>query len=142
MDVDALTDADKVLDERNGIYVTSIPGSARWLESSDSLESLSLDDDSVLKGDKDRIVSKGQKEIGVVVKCYSRTENEIKVCDLVEVIGTVEVPDEDSGNENGLVIHAVTLEKKHLNDIVLSQRETLPAGFPPPEDVLTSSRFG
>lgn len=129
MDVDALNDADKVLDERNGIYVTSIPGAARWLESSDSLESLSLDDNNALKGDKDRIVAQGQKEVGVVVKCYSRTENETKVCDLVEVIGILEVPDEDSGGENGLVIHAVTLERRNLNDIVLSQRETLSAGF-------------
>ena len=129
MDVDALKDSDKVLDERNGIYVTSIPGAARWLESSDSLESLSLEDNNVLKGDKNRIVAQGQKEIGIVVKCYSRAENDLKVCDLVEVIGILEVPDEDSSNENGLVIHAVTLEKKELNDIVLSQRETLSTGF-------------
>lgn len=129
MDVTGLNDSDKVLDERNGVYVTSIPGAARWLDSSESLESLSLEDPVMLKGDKDRIVAQGQKEVGVEVKCYSRTENEMKVCDLVEVIGILEIPEEEVGDENGLVIHAVTFEKKLLSDVVLSPRETVSSGI-------------
>jgi len=141
MDITTINDSDKVLDQRNGMYVTSMPGASRWLESSESLESLSLEDSTMLKGDKDRIVRQGQKEIGLVVKCYSLIENEMRVCDLVEIIGILETPDEDAGEENSLVIHAVTFEKKQLSDVVLSQRETLSTGFHTLRNVLMFRRY-
>jgi hypothetical protein len=118
---------DAILDERTGIYVTSVPGAAKWLDPADLLETLSLEDSpAVLKGDKDRVVAHGQKELGVVVKCYSGIENSIKVCDLVEIIGILEMPEDSQDHEHAnVVIHAVTLEKKRLHDIALSNREQL-----------------
>jgi len=132
IDVD-IDSPDAILDERTGIYVTSVPGAARWLDPA-SLETLSLEDmPAVLRGDKDRVVSAEQHEIGVVVKCYSGIENTVKVCDLIEVIGILEVPeaDEEDGHVD-VVIHAVTLKKKRLDEIVLSTRDKLSQRrFPP-----------
>lgn len=103
--------------------MTSIPGIAKWFDASESLESLSLDECSLLKGDKQRIVEHGQKQVGVVVKCYSGLENTLKVCDLVEVIGILEMPDECIEGEDtaDIVIHAITAQKKQLNTIVLEK---------------------
>ena len=113
---------DTVLDERNGVYMTSIPGSTRWFNSP-NMESLSLDENLLLKGDKLRVVAHGQKEVGVVVKCYLGAENELKVCELVEVVGILEMPEdrshEDEEDEpSSVVIHAITIAKKNLNDLV------------------------
>jgi len=106
--------------------VTSIPGVARWLETSDSIESLSLEEMRLL-GDKERIVSYGQqKEIGAVVKCYCGAENKLKVCDLVEVIGILEIP--ESEEENEIVLHAVTIYPRHLNDVVIRKYGKLESG--------------
>jgi hypothetical protein len=132
VDVD-INSPDAILDERTGIYVTSVPGAARWLDST-SLETLSLEDvPTVLKGDKDRVVSAGQPEIGVVVKCYLGVENTVKVCDLVEIIGILECPeaDEEEGPVD-VVIHAITLKKKQLDEIVLATREKLSECISPP----------
>ena len=122
---------DTVLDERNGMYLTSIPGCAQWLDSSEPLESLSLDD-SPLRGDRDRVVLHGQKEIGVVVKCYSGLENSMRVCDLVEVVGILEMPDEhpheDDEDEKQVIIHAVTIQKRQLNEIVAAKYGRLSSG--------------
>lgn len=103
--------------------MTSIPGCSKWFEASESLESLSLEDSSLLKGDEERIVEQGQKQVGVVVKCYSGLENILKVCDLVEVIGILEMPDETVEGEDtaDVVIHAITAQKKQLNSIVLEK---------------------
>ena len=103
--------------------MTSIPGSAKWFEASESLESLSLDECSLLKGDKERIVEHGQKQVGVVVNCYSGLENTLKVCDLVEVIGILEIPDEpvEGVDTTDVVIHAIIAQKKQLNTIVLEK---------------------
>lgn len=125
---------DAILDERTGIYATSVPGAARWLEPT-SLDNLTLEDvPAVLNGDKDRIVLAGQPEIGVVVKCYSGVENSVKVCDLVEIIGILEYPepDEEEGRVD-VVIHAITLKKKKLDEIVLSTREKLSQRTSPSE---------
>jgi Mini-chromosome maintenance replisome factor len=130
VDVD-IHSPDTVLDERNGVYLTSIPGCARWLDSSESLESLSLDD-SPLRGDRDRVVSHGQKEIGAVVKCYSGLENSMRVCDLVEVVGILEMPDEhpheDDEDTREVIIHAVTIQKRQLNEIVTAKYGRLSSG--------------
>jgi hypothetical protein len=126
-----------MLDERAGIYVTSIPGCARWFDSSDSIETLSLEDTAVLKGDKDRIVARGQTEIGVVVRCYAGLENTVKVCDLVEIIGILEMPEdqtEDEEDSSEVVIHAVTLQKRQLNDIILAKHGRLSSGRLPFDD--------
>ena len=103
--------------------MTSIPGCSKWFEAPESLESLSLEDSSLLKGDEERIVEQGQKQVGVVVKCYSGLENTLKVCDLVEVIGILEMPDETVEGEDtaDVVIHAITAQKKQLNGIVLEK---------------------
>ena len=127
MDID-IQSPNTILDERNGIYVTSIPGCARWFDVSESLELLSLEETSLLRGDKERIVGHGQKEIGVVVKCYSGMENSLKVCDLVEFIGILEMPEEqieDEEETNELVIHAITVRKKRLNDIIMENNGRL-----------------
>jgi hypothetical protein len=87
-----------------------------------------------LKGDKERVVGHGQKEIGIVVKCYSGLENSLKVCDLVEFIGILEMPDEQIEEEEEnieIVIHAITARKKQLNDIILEQHGRLSSGTPP-----------
>jgi hypothetical protein len=132
IDVD-ISSPDAILDERTGIYVTSVPGAARWLDPT-SLEDLSLEDvPTVLKGDKDRVVSAGQQEIGVVVKCYSGVENSVKVCDLVEIIGILEYPEADEKEGHiDVVIHAITLKKKQLNEIILATREKLSECISPP----------
>jgi hypothetical protein len=127
VDVD-IHSPDTILDERNGVYMTSIPGCARWLEMS-SLESLSLEDNTALRGDKERIVSHGQKEIGVVVKCYSGLENSIRVCDLVEVVGILEMSDHED-EETNVIIHAVTIRKRQLNEIVTAKYGRLSSGTP------------
>ena len=115
------------LDERHGVYMTSIPGITRWFEASDSIESLSLEE-SKLQGDKERIVTYGQqKEIGVVVKCYCGAENKLKVCDLVEVLGILEVPESEEENAE-VVIHAVTLYPRQLNDVILARLGGLDTG--------------
>ena len=118
---------DAILDERTGVYVTSIPGSAKWLDPPNSLESVSLEDfPAILKGEKDRVISHGQQEIGVVVKCYSGIESQIKVCDIVETIGILEMPEDSQEDEHiAVVIHAITLKTKQLHEIVLSNREQL-----------------
>jgi hypothetical protein len=114
-----------LLDERAGIYVASIPGAAKSLDSANFLEMLSLEDSpAILKGDKDRVVSCGQQGFGVVVKCYSGVENSIEVYDLVEIVGILEMPEDSQDQEHAdVVIHAVTLKKKQLDDITLSNRE-------------------
>jgi hypothetical protein len=103
--------------------MTSIPGCAKWFEASESLASLSLEDSSLLKGEEERIVEQGQKPVGVIVKCYSGLENSLKVCDLVEVIGILEMPDEAIEGEEttDVVIHAITAQKKQLDSIVLEK---------------------
>jgi len=111
--------------------MTSIPGNTKWFEASESLELLSLEDFSHLKGDTERIVEYGQKHIGVVVKFYSGLENSLKVCDLVEVIGILEMPDEPvEGEEDTMdvVIHAITAQKKTLNNNVLEKLGRLSSG--------------
>jgi len=125
---------DVILDERTGLYVTSIPGFAKWLEQANSLESLSLEDfPAILKGDKDRVISQGQREIGAVVKCCLGIESPIKVCDLVEIIGILEMPEaSEEGEHIDVVIHAVTLKRKQLHDIALSSRERLSPCTPHP----------
>ena len=127
MDID-IQSPDNVLDERNGVYVTSIPGCARWFNGPESLDSLSLEETSLLRGDKDRTVAHGQKEIGVVVKCYSGLENSLKVCDLVEFIGILEMPDEQIEDEEAsseFVIHAITMQKKKFSNIILENHGRL-----------------
>ena len=121
-----------VLDERNNIYVTSIPGWASWLSSPETLESLSLNEDNLLKGDKSRIPAHGQREFGVLLKCYNRAEDSLKVCDLIEVIGILDVPEdmEDAEDSREVAIHAVTIQKRHLNDIVVSKYGRLSQGMP------------
>jgi hypothetical protein len=117
-----------VLDERAGIYITSIPGCSPWFESK-SIESLSLENAENLKGDKNRVVSCGQREIGVVVKCYSGSETQLKVCDPVDVIGILEIPEDVAEDEDfAVIIHAITVQKKHLSDVVLSNHEPLSSG--------------
>jgi hypothetical protein len=139
VDID-IQSPDTVLDERNGVYLTSIPGCSRWFES-ESLETLSLEE-SVLKGDKERVVRLGQREVGVVVKCYSGVDTSLKVCDLVEVIGILEMPEqpdpdqphdeeEDEEVSTEVVIHAVTIQKKSLRDLVFSKYGELSTGTPP-----------
>lgn len=115
--------------------MTSIPGATSWFTSSpESLSSLSLDELSVLRGEKDRVV--GNKGIGVVVKCYSGLENSLRVCDLVEVIGILEIPEEEAvegeDEEMGVVVHAVMAKKRHLHEIVKSQNPPLTSGTHPP----------
>jgi hypothetical protein len=115
--------------------MTSIPGATSWFTSSaESLSSLSLDESNVLRGEKDRIV--GDKGIGVVVKCYSGLENSLRVCDLVEVVGILEMPIgedvEGDDEENGVVIHAVMAKKRHLHELVKSQNPPLTSGTHPP----------
>ena len=126
IDIDS---ADVVLDERNSIYVTSIPGCGRWLDGSESLEPLSLEETTVLKGNKDRVVAHGQKEIGLVVKCYNGLENNMKVCDIAEIIGILEMPEQDEENIE-VIVHAVTMRKKRLNDIILARHSQLSTGLP------------
>jgi hypothetical protein len=127
---------DTVLDERNGVYVTSIPGCSRWFEN-ESMEGLSLGE-SVLKGDKERIVGFGQREVGIVVQCYSGVDRTLSVCDLVEVIGILEMPEhiehtthEEEDEATDVVIHAVTIQKKSLGDMVLSKYGQLSQGITP-----------
>jgi hypothetical protein len=132
---------DTVLDERNGVYVTSIPGCSRWFEN-ESMEGLSLGE-SPLKGDKERIVGLGQREVGIVVQCYSGVDRSLSVCDLVEVIGILEMPEhvehsenaeheeeeeEEEGERTDVIIHAVTIQKKSLGDMVLSRYGDLSQG--------------
>jgi Mini-chromosome maintenance replisome factor len=133
---------DAILDERAGLYVTCVPGAARWLDPT-SLEDLSLEDvPTVLRGDKDRVVSAGQSETGVVVKCYSGVENTVKVCDLVEIIGILEYPepDEEEGHID-VIIHAITLKKKQLDEIVLATREKLSLRISPPAAELMAAEM-
>jgi hypothetical protein len=109
--------------------VTSIPGCTKWFQSP-SLESLSLENSTVLKGEKERIVDHGQKEIGVLVKCYSGIENSLKVCDLVEIIGILEWPDNQiEEEEKEVIIHAVTIRKKDLYEIVMDRFTLLSQGI-------------
>jgi hypothetical protein len=108
--------------------VTSIPGVSRWFEGSDSLESLSLED-SAVRGEKERIVTYGQqKEIGTVVKCYCGAENKLKVCDLVDVVGILEMPESDEETE--IVIHAVTIYPRQLHDVTITKYGSLNSGMP------------
>lgn len=70
----------------------------------------------------------GQKEIGFVVKCYSGMENNLKVCDLVEFIGILEMPEEQIEDEEystEVVIHAITVQKKQLHEIILEKQGRL-----------------
>jgi hypothetical protein len=137
VDID-IQSPDTVLDERNGVYVTSIPGCSRWFES-ESLETLSLEE-SVLKGDKERVVGLGQREVGVVVKCYSGVDTSLKVCDLVEVIGILEMPEQPEHDQQDeeeeevsteVIIHAVTIQKKSLRDLILTKYGELSSGTLP-----------
>lgn len=111
------------------MYVTSIPGCTRWFEGSDSISSLSLEE-SKLYGEKERIVTYNQqKGMGVVVKCYCGAENKLRVCDLVEIIGILEMPEEASENDhNEMVIHAVTIQPRQLNNVVLGKCGSLSSG--------------
>lgn len=114
------------------MYCTSIPGSSKWFNAPEGLELLSLDDSSVLRGDKERTISHGQKEIGLIVNCYLGLENSLKVCDLVEIIGVLEMPDErnheEGEGERGVVIHAITIQKRQLHEIVLAKHQPLSSG--------------
>ena len=116
------------LDERQAIYVTGVPGRTSWLEDlPGSLDSLSLDQEgnTLLKGEKERIVTFGQqKEIGVVVKCYCGAERKLRVCDLIEIVGILEVSEET----DEVVLHAITLQQKSLHDIVLAKYPALSLG--------------
>jgi hypothetical protein len=115
------------LDERQAIYVTSIPGCTRWFELPDTIESLSLDENSSLEGDNERIIKYGQqKGVGAIVKCYCGVESKIRVCDLVEIIGILEVPEET--NDREVILHAVTIQPRSLRDLVLSRHKPLSSG--------------
>lgn len=76
-----------------------------------------------------------------MVKCYSGVENHLKVCDLVDVIGILEMPahhdveEEEDVEETEVVIHAVTIKKRQLHEIVKSQSPTLSSGTPPAYDL-------
>lgn len=78
----------------------------------------------MLKGDKDRVEALGQKEVGIIVKCYCGLENTVKVCDLVEILGILEMPEEND-EDMGVVVHAVTMRKKQLNEIILAKQGQL-----------------
>jgi hypothetical protein len=127
-----LDERSSILDERAGIYVTSIPGCNKWFNSSESTESLSRNDAAVLKGDKDRVVAAGQHEIGIVVKCYNGLEKTLSVCSLVEIIGILEMPDEhleEEGETTQVIIHAITAKQKQFNEIILGKYGQLSPGF-------------
>jgi len=70
-----------------------------------------------------------QKGMGVVVKCYCGAENKLRVCDLVEIIGILEMPEEASEDDhNEMVIHAVTIQPRQLNNVVLGKCGSLSSG--------------
>jgi hypothetical protein len=78
-----------------------------------------------------RISAYGQREVGVVVKCYLRAEESLKVCDLIEVVGVLEISEDTEGDEvsPSVAIHAVTIQKKQLKDLVVQKYGRLSSGM-------------
>ena len=91
------------------------------------MASLQLGDVETLKGDRDRIAGCGPREIGLVVKCYSGIEDQFKVCDLVDIVGILEIPEDDTseGAASEPALHAITIEKKQLCHMTLDGCERL-----------------
>jgi Mini-chromosome maintenance replisome factor len=119
------------LDERQAVYVTSIPGCTRWFDLPATLDSLSLDD-RLVTGHEERVIKYGQeKGFGVVVKCYCGAESKLRVCDLVDVIGILEVPHDADDVE--MVVHAITIQPRTLADLVLTKYGQLSERTTPPD---------
>ncbi|QSL67104.1 hypothetical protein MERGE_001493 [Pneumocystis wakefieldiae] len=124
------SDPSILLDERQCLYATSIPGESEWLQGdlASMLGSLSLDTSSETCI-TERFALKGQKHLAVILKTYAGMEASFRVCSLVEVIGILEKDTETvqefMTNEQYTtklhlpIIHVIHMNMVDLNELVI-----------------------
>lgn len=119
-----------LLDERQCLYATSIPGESEWLHKdlADALNSLSLNT-TCETYISERFALKDQKHLAVILKTYSGMDTSFRVCNVVDVIGMLEndteIVEECMTNDQRTVklqlpiIHVIHMNTVSLNDLVI-----------------------
>ncbi|KAG5437597.1 hypothetical protein PCANB_000634 [Pneumocystis canis] len=125
-----------LLDERQCLYATSIPGKSEWLHNdlSKKLNDLSLNASSE-SYISERFPLKNQKHLAFILKIYAGMETQFRVCSVLDVVGILEkdteTVQESMTNDHHTakfrlpIIHVIHMKTINLNELVTRSLGTI-----------------
>ncbi|KAG4303916.1 hypothetical protein PORY_002660 [Pneumocystis oryctolagi] len=130
-----------LLDERQCLYATSIPGESKWLNQDlvNKLNALSLhtSSDTYIS---ERFPLKDQKHLAVILKTYAGMETQFNVCNVVDVVGILEKDTETiqeyMANDQYIRLQLPIIHVIHMKTINLNKLVTRTLGIMKEDDIL------